>query len=155
MGKEQILQKLSIKLQHSPISEEDVVYILSRIRKILETNNYPKKYTVLNFYCNLALHSKIGRPPKEVSDKLRDIQEDTDLTADYSMTYFGDFHAQLENFLTDYDLPNFYDNDSRKANFNKLLYAIYSDTPIIIEGVTRYKIIYRDDGTMDGSPVDD
>ncbi len=68
MAKEQILEKLAEKLKIVPTSESDVVYILSRIRKVLEINNYPETYSTLNFYCNLALHSKIDRLPKSIYD---------------------------------------------------------------------------------------
>ena len=157
MAKEQILDKLSKKLQHPPASEEDVVYILSRIRKILEINLYPKKYTILKFYCNLALHSKINDVPPDVYDKFRDTIKDDDLSADYSILFHAPFHAQLKIFLMDYNLPNFYDNNFRIADFNKLLYAIYSDTPIIIEEISgrKYQITFSEDGTMGGSPIND
>ena len=71
MSKIQILEKLSTKFQTIPSSEEDVVYVLSRIRKVLEMHDYPEKYSILNFYCNLALHSRIDRYPRIVEDMLK------------------------------------------------------------------------------------
>ena len=149
MGQLKILEKLSNKLKSAPASEEDAVYILSRIRKILEIDDFPEKYSILNFYCNLALHSRIDRFPKKVSDMLQRVRRGTDYSN--SIVNFTDFHAQLKDFLKEYDLPNFYKN-YKIGNFNKLLNAIYSDTPITLRCV-EYEIKIDSNGAIGGSPV--
>ena len=154
MGKIQILEKLSSKLNSAPTSEEGVVYILSRIRKILEIrakeiHDNPKKYSILNFYCNLALHSRIDRYPKKVADMLKRVTEGTDYSN--SIVNFTDLHALLSEFLNEYELPNFYKN-CKISDFNKILNAIYSDTPIILRAV-EYEITIDKDGLIGGSPV--
>lgn len=137
MGEKEIKDKLQRKLNSVPEDEEDVVYILSRIRKILEIEDYPEKFAILNFYCNLALHSKITKPPKIVVKKLKEIQ---DGSGDYPKTFFevtlSDFHNQLKEFCMDYGLSNFYSDEEQKKNlasFNNLLIDVFSHTPIRIE----------------------
>lgn len=142
MGKIQILEKLSNKLKSAPTSEEDIVYILSRIRKIIEINDYPKRYRILNFYCNLAFHSRIDRCPKKVADMLKRILKGTtsskrvfkSSTYSNSIVNFTDFHAQLQKFLKEYKLLDFYQN-YKISDFNKILNEIYSDTPITLRMV--------------------
>ena len=152
--KEQILQKLSKKFQHAPVSEEDTVYILSRIRIILEMENYPEEYKFLKFYCDFGLHPKITRVPKAVFDKLQGIQKDDDLSADYSMLFHKDFHKELKDFLINHSLPNFYNKNFRQNDFNRLLNAVCSDSKIIIENDvgSKYQITYHKDGSMESIP---
>lgn len=153
MGKEEVLNKLSNKFQTIPKSEEDAVYILSRVRKALELDNHPEKYSVLNFYCNLALHSKISNPPKKVSDMLERIRTGSDYSN--SIIGFTDFHGQLRDFLAEHNLPNFYSTASFSSiqNFNKILNSIYSHTPIITEVITRYQTSIDENGVISGSPA--
>ena len=139
MGEKEIKDKLQKKLTSIPEDEEDVVYILSRIRKILEIEDYPEKFAVLNFYCNLTLHSKITKPPKIVVEKLKEIQSGS---GDYPKTFFDvtlfDFHNQLNEFCKDYGFSSFYSNEEQKKNllsFNNLLIDVFSHTPIRIEYV--------------------
>lgn len=149
MGKIQILEKLSKKFKVAPSSEEDVVYALSRIRKVLELNDYPEKYSVLNFYCNLALHSRIDRYPKIVEDMLIRVHKGDDLTN--SIINFNDFHSQIVEFSKEYYLPNW--NDSYKINeFNKFLNSIFSDTPITLKRVD-FEITVDYNGCISGRQV--
>jgi hypothetical protein len=147
MGKTQIIEKLSKKLESAPKSEEDIIYVLSRIRKILEINNHPEKYSTLNFYCNLALHSKIDRCPYKITSMLQRVCEGTDYSN--SIINFMDFHRQLHAFIVDYELPDFYENYDIKT-FNKILNEIYSDTPIIIESTNKLEIIINNNGSISG-----
>jgi len=150
MGKIQILDKLSKKFKSAPTSEEDAVYILSRIRKILEIDDHPERYSILNFYCNLALHSRIDDHPKKVADMLLRVHKGTDYSN--SIINFIDFHAQLQNFLKEYNLPNFYEG-YKISDFNKILNAIYSDTPIILKAI-EYEIKIGENGVVSGAPVE-
>jgi len=149
MAQPQILEKLSKKLASAPTSEENVVYILSLIRKIIEMADFPKKYCILNFYCNLALHSRIDKAPKKVLDMLQRVHEGTDYSN--SIINFMDFHRQLQEFLKENNIPNFYRN-CKIENFNKLLVAIYSDTPITLKYV-EHKISVTSNGGILSSPA--
>lgn len=60
--KNDIKDKLSIELKKPINGEPQVIYILSRIRKLLDLNH--KKdgaYRILRFYCNWALHTEIQK----------------------------------------------------------------------------------------------
>lgn len=141
MGQEQILKKLTSKLTTVPTSEADVVYILSRIRKILEQNNYPEKYCRLNFYCNLALHSKIDRPPKSIIDLLWGIKNGDPNNSIFEFT--NQLHEQLHEFIKEFGLPDtIYKEPHGVKHFNKLLFDIYSDTPIIINISKRVEVVF-------------
>jgi len=152
MAREQIIEKLNAALTTMPTSESDVVYILSRIRKILELNNHPKKYCCLNFYCNLALHSKIDRLPqstKEMLLRMRDGELDSS-AFENSILWYQDLHEQLKVFLDEFNLPNTIYTEKRGViNFNQLLNDIYSDTPIIVTIEQKTKITIDKDGGIE------
>lgn len=156
MGKNEIEDKLRKKLSSIPESEEDIVYILSRVRKLLELKNYPSEFSILNFYCNLTLHAKITRPPKAVVDKLKKVR---DATEDYAEALFDithrDFHKQLDSFCKSYDIESFYsveetgESRSKKLKkLNDLLLSVWSHTPIRIEYVEGFDCIIEQ--TPDG-----
>ena len=59
-----ILEKLQSHLLKDSFEESDVVYILSRIRKLIEINKMEtgsEEYGELNFFCNWALHVQVDR----------------------------------------------------------------------------------------------
>jgi hypothetical protein len=150
MSKLQIIEKLTKKFEKSPASEEDVVYVLSRIRKILEINDYPEKFSILNFYCNLALHSRIDRYPKQVQEMLLRVHKGEELSN--SIINFMDLHNQLYTFSVEYSLPNW--SEKYKVNdFNKLLNSIYSDTPITLK-VVDFEISIDANGLISGRQID-
>lgn len=154
MGKPDILSKLSNKLQSVPTSEEDIIYILSRIRKILEAENYPDKYSLLNFYCNLALHTKIERVPKELAREIRRVHDNLE----YIHPFFGypDLHKQLDEFIREHKFPNFYELPGfRGKDFMDLLNSVYSDTPVFVSVVTKYKAVVNKDGSITGTILKD
>lgn len=150
MGKPDILHKLSEKLQTIPTTEEDIVYILSRVRKILEAENHPEKYSILNFYCNLALHTKIERVPKGLARELKRVHDNLE----YSHPFFGypDLHKQLCEFIEEHSLPSFYELPGFQGRkFTELLNSIYSDTPVFVNIITKYKAVVNKDGSISGS----
>lgn len=155
MANKQILEKLAEKLKTVPVSESDVVYILSIIRKVLEINNYPEAYSALNFYCNLALHPKIDRLPKSISDMLVRIKDGGTNPKAYSNSIIGfeDLHQQLISFLKEYNLSDIiYTEEYGVKKFNKLLLGIYSDTPIILTIEEKFEIVIDEEGGISCRP---
>ncbi len=57
--KRQIVEKLNNSLRNFE-SEADVVYILTRIGKILEIDEKKQDYPVINFYRNWSVHKQIN-----------------------------------------------------------------------------------------------
>ena len=147
MGRIQIYDKLNNKLAQNSLSEADVVYILSRVRKILEIDKEKDSYSILNFYCNLALHAHINRIPKSVSNMLIKIKDNIDYSN--SIIGFEDFHRDFIKFLNRKELSDLiYTSEFGVKNFNKLLLAIYSDTPIDLELKETYQVILDDRGVI-------
>lgn len=105
-------------------------------------DDFPEKYSVLNFYCNLALHSRIHKYPKKVADMLQRVLAGTDYSN--SIINFMDFHHQLEDFLIEHNIPKL---QYRIVEFNKLLNAIYSDTPITLK-VVDYEVKVDSNGSI-------
>jgi hypothetical protein len=149
MGKTQILDKLSRKLEIPPSSESDAVYILSRVRKILEIDKKRNDKGVLNFYCNLALHSRIDNVPKQVLGSLTRIKDGVDYSN--SIIGFEDFHKEFKKFLNENKLPeSIYTEIHGVKKFNELLLNIYSDTPIILNN--KFQVILNEDNVIHISP---
>lgn len=143
MVKSQILDKLSNKMVEDSLSESDVVYILSRVRKILEMEESKNIYSVLNFYCNFALHYKIDRVPEKIKNMLIKIKNGGSNPDNYtnSIIDFGDFRQDFEKFIEEHNLPNYiYKRKYGARDFNKLLISIYSDTPIELKLKEEYVI---------------
>ncbi len=141
MSRQEVKDKLVEKLKLVPQSEEDVVYILSRVRKILERKNHPDKYSILNFYCNLSLHTKITKAPKIIVDELKKFREGSEKTIMFDGS-FVDFHGQLKNLLNEEGIQNFYPLEEQvQKEFNGLLIDIWSHTPIRIEYVEAYDVM--------------
>ncbi|MGB2580770.1 MAG: hypothetical protein WBC83_03685 [Minisyncoccia bacterium] len=126
MGHIEILEKLNRELEKDIHEECQVIYIMSRIRKYLESKNQKNKYKYLNFYCNWALHSKIERT-EPVVDILREFIEDRD---NGSFLQFDHLVTDLRDFLNENGLSEKLFKKENFLRFVNLLVDIYSDTPV-------------------------
>ena len=115
------------ELNRDIYNECQVVYILSRIRKYLESTNKKREYKFLNFYCNWALHAKIDRS-EPIGDVLRAFINQPD---DDKFMNFEYLHEELKKFLSALGLnaTHFFERDNY-LRFMNLLVDIYSDTPV-------------------------
>lgn len=130
MIKDNLLNKLGIKLNNSHFSESDVVYMFSLIRKIYELDGKPGKYREMAFYCNWSLHSEID-DTKAVSTILDGLDKGTD----YNFVGFSHFVEIFREYLKDNNLPlNIVTDDKSFINFREALVNIYQDTPLRIKG---------------------
>lgn len=138
----QIISKLGVILNSEIKNEYEVVYILSRVRKIWETLDKPYKYNKLIFYCDWALHTSInstGRVEDELKQFIYDVFENDFID-------FKHFRNEFKVFLEEFNLPKSIVEDSEKFNnFRKILVDIYSDTPLYLRGNINQKI------TLNGS----
>ena len=127
MGEDEILAKLRGALVEDIADEYQVVFILSRIRKFLEFRNIKPKYKHLNFYCNWALHAKIGRT-EPIADVLHELIRGTD---EHMFLNFKPLVSDMKKFLISNDLPTkILDDNGNYLRFANLLANIYSDTPL-------------------------
>ena len=124
MGLSEIEQKLQDALNEEITREDQVIYILSRIRKILELKKkiegFSEKFKYLNFYCNLALHS-------EINDN-NIIPEYFHIEANLKLDHFWNI---FYSFLNETGFSS--ESISDKTGFEKILCNIYSDTPLKIK----------------------
>jgi hypothetical protein len=61
MTRSAILEELDSLLNSPPTDRQDVLYALTRIRKILEHDNAKDAYGTLVFFCDWVLHTKLDR----------------------------------------------------------------------------------------------
>lgn len=142
MAKEKILEKLNDILSREnlhEISEAEVIYILSKVRKLMELDGSKEKYQFLNFYCNLALHAKLeGRPPQKVQNMMLKIHNQ-DESFIYSIFWLEDFHNEFKLFINEKELPSkLYEEENIKKNLSEKLFEIFSDTPITLTLEQKY-----------------
>ncbi len=138
-----IKEKLRNELDKDITTEAQIVYILSRIRKILEKNN-TRGYNVLKFYCNWALHAEI-EDTNAIKEILKEVAEGNE-ESQLKFFLFVPLHKQLKTFLTNNGLST---KITEKPNFNILLSQIYTDTPLIIKSIKKTKIVWK--GRSEGS----
>ncbi|HWQ59804.1 MAG TPA: hypothetical protein VN420_01500, partial [Candidatus Fimivivens sp.] len=120
--------------------EDQVVYILSRIRKVIEINSYYSRYKYLNFYCNLALHPKIDRT-ESISVILQEFIDGSD---NGKFIMFGHLFPELQKFIEDHSLPKMlYEDTENYYRFVNLLVDIYCDTPIEFNMQEKRRIILK------------
>jgi hypothetical protein len=161
MAKEEIFDKLKQKLETEHLSEEGVIYILSRVRKLLEIDYLKRKHQngdsaiprfhVLWFYCSFALHVIMDRNlPDSVYKSLIKIKDGTD----YSGIWYPDFHKEFRIFLKENNLSESIYTQNRIIKFNSLLNSIYSNTPIILEDI-KYKVSIDQNGGILFEPYKD
>jgi len=128
----EIIEKLSKALSEGNLDEYKVVYILSRIRKLLELNQLKNTFKDLNFYCDWALHSEIDRyVPDSFKNKLTNQLKHSENL--YPDELFAIFFIQLEQLLQEFSLPNTILFDPLKKIFADLMIDIFSDTPLVIK----------------------
>lgn len=153
MGLPSIQEKLKAVLRKNSFNEVDVVYILSRIRKILEIDNKEKKYKKLKFFCDWALHKQIDNTDP-VSE---DLQNFDDTIVVHKFLQYEQFDKEFKRFLSEYKIDtDIYSNLKSRLEFHQLLIEIYSDTPVIVKTIKKRKITIKkgelqevilDDGT--------
>ena len=133
--------KLVDELTNAITSEAQVVYILSRIRKILESEKN-KGFKELVFYCNWALHSHIEdiSAVKDLIDRL--LAKEDGVLAEFMK--FTLFHQEFGRFLAEHEIPSGLTSTIEWQHaFNTFLSSIYTDTPMIIKQATKKKITWK------------
>ena len=125
MGQDQIIGKLRKELKKEIHDELQVVWILSRVRKILEIRNQKGKYKFLKLYCNWVLHTKIERTEPIADELQKFIEGQND-----DFWNFNHLISDLEKFLKEYSLSQKILKPENYARLENLLLDIYSDTPV-------------------------
>lgn len=143
-----IQEKLQGELKKEIKEESQVVYILSRIRKLLEIDKKLDKYNILKFYCDWSLHNEIDRHQTLLTELLGDMPDGEKTNG---LLTFEIFRRELEFFIEEYKLETYiYKNAENESNFKKLLVSIYSEVPLIIKSKKK-QIITLKTGDFSGN----
>ena len=130
-----MIDKIHAKLQQALFKdtpdEVEALYILALARKILEAHNLRKRFPLLNFFCNWALHYRID-DISFVEDELNGlIQGRADKVLTMSESFFKQFLEFLEyEKLTNKIIPT-------KFIFTVMNVCAYS--PLIVASLDREK----------------
>ncbi len=138
----EIKDKLEIELRKPITEESQVVYILSRVRKMLEIDEKINqgKYKKLKFYCDWALHSEIEKGTKPFKEEFEKFVQG-DMDAGGAVLTFQFFDTEFVAFLNQYGISTEqYTTHQYNVAFKKLLAQIYNDTPLIVTLTKKFQI---------------
>lgn len=147
-----IISKLKEVLEKNIRNEAQVVYVLTRIGKILELERGGEcNYPVLKFYRDWSVHTILFR---KKHDKIIGILGEfiNKKGERHSFLFHTQFCLELNSFLEKYGLPHL--NKDRLNNFIFYLGKVVSDTPIqvTVDG-QQYSISISEPVTKDSSGV--
>ena len=131
--KNEILKKIRKALKEGIVDDEiKLVYIMSRIRKIIEDrdNQLKNKYQILNLYCNWCLHTKITRDSgaKYIMNKIAAKSSFFDTRLTFDFISFKLLKNDFNHFFTEFNLPrNFLEDESKWELFIDNLMGVISD----------------------------
>jgi hypothetical protein len=140
----EIVRKLNQHLDTGVTREADVVYALAEIRKLFEHTRTMKKYPVLAFYTNWALHTKIDREPwaKAGLKTLEGIvgkyqagsrRPDEVLKGVTDLLSFQKLHRELLDFGAEHDIQFQKLSDADWRSFSTSLVDVLVDCPLQAE----------------------
>lgn len=125
MGDIELKEKIRVALNETDINEYLVVFVMSRIRKLLELENIKSSYKLVNIYCNWSLHTKIDR-----TDDIKDILEEFVNKAEtrHNLLMLNEFKNHFKKFVS--EVLNINLTEDYVNKFSLILLNIISDTPI-------------------------
>lgn len=133
MGQTEIVSKLEEQLKREFKEECQIVYILSRIGKIIEIEQKSTQYSFLQFYRNWVLHARLNK----FSQRFKDTPVYSAITSFInnrdsrsSLLLHEDLLRELTAFCSDYNLPIL--SDTQQHSFTYLLGKVVADTPLEI-----------------------
>lgn len=148
MGLPSLKEKLTSELSKEISEESQVVNILSKVRKIIESNK-DGRYKKLKFYCNWALHIEI-EDTSAIKDYLDNLIAGRDGSS--SLEFFKIFHDEFSEFINEYDFPDFiYKKSGQAGKFSRLLSEIYSETPLILKKEKK-KLVWKNHPELSAGP---
>ena len=148
--KDNVREKLRTVLNKGSLEEVEVVYILSRIRILLEIDNEKTTYRTLNFYCSWVLHNKLDRQQTTAFlAKKFDIDDSPQISAKIiaqkltsghkNFFALNDLKDDLKTYFKSHDLP--WDKLANDwSRFRKSLLEIILNCPIIFASHKLYSM---------------
>ena len=141
MAREAIRDKLLPKLTQVIRNESQVLYIMSRLRKLLEHSNTQQDFPLVNFYCNWVLHTKLdlSNAADDIVRVLDDLHKNLNMGTKESLAKadllsFSSLRLQLKECLANFALPaTICDSNVRFKGFVRNLGELIQDTPLYIQ----------------------
>jgi hypothetical protein len=143
----EIVQKVSDVIAGGIDSEVEVVYALAGFRKLIERYNLKKKFPMLNFHCNWALHSRLSWSAEDIISVFENVHQilrdpangDAQLSPELKreldqISEMRTFKLDLERFSERFGLPQV--EDIRADGWAKFLYLysrVISDIPLTVD----------------------
>jgi hypothetical protein len=123
-----ILDNINYILEKNLLEIEDVIFLLNRVRIIIENNSQKNKYELLNFYGNWIAHSNIENLPSKIVNEIENASKTkTNRIQDHWM-----LRSELCSFFQEYSLDkSLLNNRDKWYKFSTSLYIILIDTPLI------------------------
>ncbi len=130
----ELINKLCQAFGEPVADEKDVIFILSKIRKLIENENLSNNFPLLKRHTDWALHAKIieASPMKIILQNI----EKTILANKYQpslvleMVDFVEFRKQLISLLTQFNIPNKLNETDYWREFRKYFVEILVDCPL-------------------------
>jgi hypothetical protein len=140
----EIVAKLNRQLEHGFEREADVVYVMAEVRKLFEHVRTARKYPVLAFYSNWALHTRIGREPwaREGIKRLEKVvggfnngthKAEEVLAGVTGLLSFQQLHAEFLGFGAENDVRFERLSNAEWRQFSVLLIDVLVDCPLVSE----------------------
>lgn len=132
----ELIRKLSSALSKQIEEECQVVYILSKIRKILEKSGRDKIFLVLDFYIDWSLHAQIERTSR-ISHILEKIEK-TILNSKYDpftameLLNFDEFRKEAVQFFGEHNIMHKFTEKDYWMKFRTFMVDILADCPLKI-----------------------
>ena len=146
--REEIINKLYWGLAKAckQMDEPLVIFLLVKIRKLLEESRFDGQYLHLKFYCDWPLHRKLDRRSARafltrVEDIIQASKDDKFATEKASrLLDFSDFWEDLKSFLTGEGLPtDVVEIAKLRLEFFRWYSSAIQDTPLEYSDVGRPK----------------
>jgi hypothetical protein len=145
----EIVRKLNGQLDHGFEREADVLYVMAEVRKLFEHVLTARRYPVLAFYSNWALHTRIDREPwaREGLKRLEEVVGGFDsgthdaeavLKGVTGLLSFQQLHAEFLGFGAENNIRFDQLSDKEWRQFSTLLVGVLVDCPAVskLQGTT-------------------
>jgi len=154
MGRDAIQDKLIPKLHQTIRNESQVVYIFVELGKLLEHANGKKKYSIVNFYRDWVVHTKLER--SSIADKVVRYFDDAHRAINepelienppslregiLGLVGYTPLRMQLEECLKHFGLPAILcQTEAAFSRFMRQLGRVVEDSPLLINKQAKHTI---------------
>jgi|AntRauTorckE6833_2_1112554.scaffolds.fasta_scaffold09456_3 hypothetical protein len=141
-----IINNINYILKKEFLEMEDVVYLLNRIRILIESKNQKKKYELLNFYGNWIAHYEIEQLPNKIINEIQNMEKKhTNRIQDHWL-----LRSELCLLFQENNFQKDLLNDRGKWDrFSTSLYRILIDTPLVNKD-NSFNFIFKDSNEKEG-----